>query len=122
MSGSLVRLGNDFSVNIELSNTQTDEVEWTMKSDRKPLEEIFEVQQEIAEETSGTVADKSESKADSDKDQKVESKSEDKKADSKKKLTEGGYIVRTVAEGVSKEEIKKVNREIDQVFDPPAHR
>lgn len=52
LSGSVQRNGDQFKVNIELSNTDNDEVIWTMKTKEKPISDIFSVQEEIAEEVS----------------------------------------------------------------------
>ncbi len=48
LNGSILTIGDQIKVSAELSNTLTDEVEWTYNSGNTPSNRIFEIQQELA--------------------------------------------------------------------------
>ena len=50
LSGSVLRFGDKLKINIELSHAASDEIMWTLKTEQRSLDEIFDIQQEIAME------------------------------------------------------------------------
>lgn len=48
LSGSVLKFENQLKISLELSNTATDEIEWKLNTDTRPLKDIFQLQKEIA--------------------------------------------------------------------------
>ena len=47
LTGSVQKLNDQLKISVELSNAQTDEVEWSLSTDLRPLSDIFSLQKEI---------------------------------------------------------------------------